>query len=243
MSMKKNATSGLVFLVAGSCLLVPVEVRGALIQVDYWRLTSSATDVGGGAGTQEVKDENVRFPLSESLVAEAGPSRAVSTHDFQATDSQVVFRSDFQQQRGGVRLSPWEYDSAGNAVIIYLTTLENSHYEINGLFTSLGPANSNMFLWVYLIDASQHPLFEYSQSGIVAPGQEYHLGGEGATGMLRAGQHYVFSLSYSFYPDVTDSGATASGWSLFEVTPEPTTGLGMLLLMSVTFVRFRRESR
>jgi len=232
-------------LVAVSFLFVPGQVRGSLIDVTYWKLISSANDVGTGAGRDEVTDENVRFPLSESLVAEAGPSRAVGTYDFQATDSQVVFRSDFQQQRGGVRLSTWQYDVAENVVYIRFTAIENAYYTIDGLFTSLGPSTGYMFEWVSLTEAaSQYNLFDSYQWGVVEPGQEYRLGEvEGASGILNAGKSYIFSASCSIYPEITDSGSSASGWLLFQVTPEPATVMGSLLLMCLTLVRTRHKTR
>lgn len=230
------------------CLAGTAEVRGTPIVVTSSTLVARVGDPRSASGIQEVTIENVVLPFSGNLLAEAGPSRSSNTYDFQVIDSGAVFQWNTEQQRGG-RLPPPGYgDFAGGHVSIGFTALENVAYDISGLLASTGPG-TGMQVYAALLEApTQNPLFENRQMGVVAPGQGYRVGLGGYLvgspfGTLRAGQSYLFSAVYEIYPDVTDNGATASGWSLFQVTPEPATGLGTLLLMSVAVVRSRRESR
>ena len=118
-------------LVAGICLLLSGEAWGSPINVTYWRLASYASDTASGTGATEA-DEIVRFPMNEALTAEAGASKATVQHSFQATDTQVDLYSEFQEQRGGVRLSPWEYDGTGNTIYVRFTAPQDARFRING---------------------------------------------------------------------------------------------------------------
>jgi hypothetical protein len=225
---------------------VDIPVQAAPIAVTSWLLKSRVYD---GTGWQEVTDTSVRFPLQESLTAQAGSRYSTSTYGFQASDSAMVFRTDFQQQRGGDIPTGWEYTAgATGRLAIEFTATENAHYDISGLFTATGD-NTGMHLRVLLNDARQNASFWNIQQGAVASGQGYEVGGmegsncglEGSlSGDLEAGKAYGFYATYEIYPTAPDAGATANGWLLFQVTPEPATSL-MLVSCCVPCL-FRRHS-
>jgi hypothetical protein len=246
MMNSNTRTLMLTFAIGLSVSLTVLHVpASAGVIVDSWGLVTRAGDFVDGPGDGVIVDDTVVLPFELTRIIEKGDSRSTSTYNFDSSTHALRFLFGYDHVRDGDGAT--ESHPTGDYAIswgrIEFTVTEPLAYQIGGAYALHG--ENSILMRVFLTTSTQEILFYNIQSSTTSPNQIFEVGGQNGTeqnvlkgdlsGILLPGVSYTFEYDNRITTSFDDSGASASGWLDFTITPEPAAGiltvLGALVLL------------